>query len=127
MTVSSARHILFGAAGAATALVSLALTVMALMLPPLARADPEDCDETLTVNDPYALVWDTDVSVDLDTLTDVEGVVDDYTDRIDEALDAEYDDREPPDGLSSGELIGEAQYEIEGIVDDGRWIAGCED
>jgi hypothetical protein len=35
--------------------------------------------------------------VDLDTLIDVEGLVDDYNDRNDEALEAEDEGLEPPD------------------------------
>ena len=108
-------------------LAAVGATVAALALPPVAGADPEDCDETLSLYDPHDLVQDTDVPVDLSTLTDVEGLVDEYTERIDEAVDAEFDDLEPPDGYSSDDLIDEARWEIEDAIDLGRSLAGCED
>lgn len=94
--------------------------------PPRASADPADCTETIIVYDPHDLVWDTDLPVDLDTLIEVEGLVDDYTDRIDEALDAEDAGLEPPDGESSDDLIDEARWEISDAIDLGRSIAECE-
>jgi len=42
------------------------------------------------------LVSDTDVLVHLSTLSDIKSLVDDYTEQIDEALDAEFDDRGRP-------------------------------
>ena len=102
-------------------------TASALACPPIAGADPEDCDETLIVYDPHDLVSDTDVLLDLSTLNDVESLVDEYTEKIDEALDAEFDDLEPPEGVSSDDLIDEARWEIEDAIDLGRTIAGCED
>jgi hypothetical protein len=73
------------------------------------------------------LVLDTDVLVDLSTLIDVENLVDDYTEKIDETLDAEFDNLVPPDGVSSDDLIDEARSEIQDALDLGRSIAGCED
>lgn len=110
-----------------TVLTALATTVLTLALPPAAEAAPEDCQETLIVYDPHDLLRDADVLLDLGTLIDVENLVDDYTERIDEALDAEIEDLEPPDGVSSDELIDEARWEIEDAIDLGRSIAGCED
>jgi hypothetical protein len=43
------------------------------------------------------------------------------------ALDAEFDDLEPPDGVSSDDLIDDARWEIKDALDLGRSIAGCED
>lgn len=102
-------------------------SVMALALAPTALAQLEECDETLIVYDPHDLVWDTDVPLDLSTLIEVEGLVDDYTERIDEALDAEFEDLDPPDEVSSDDLIDEGRWEIEDAIDLGRSIAGCED
>jgi hypothetical protein len=118
-----------GQRGALRALVAIAAvaTATGLALSPTAQAEPEDCDETLTVSDPYDLVEDTDVPVDFSTLIDVEGLVDDYTAKIDEALDAEYEDLDPPDRVSSDDLVDEGRSEIEDAVDLGRSIAGCED
>ena len=65
--------------------------------------------------------------VDFGTLLDVESLVDDYTEKIDEALDAEFDDQEPLDGVSSDDLIDEARWEVDDTIDLGRSIAGCED
>jgi hypothetical protein len=45
-------------------------------------------------------VWDTDVLLDLGTVIDVEGLVDDYTEKIDEAVDAEIDGLEPETALT---------------------------
>jgi hypothetical protein len=98
-----------------------------MALVPVAGADPEDCDESLILYDPHDLVLDTDVLVDVSTLIDVESLVDDYTEKIDEALDAEFDNLEPPDGVGSDDLIDEARWEIEDALDLGRSIAGCED
>jgi hypothetical protein len=112
---------------ALNAVAALAMASAALALAPMAAAQSEDCDETLTVSDTYDLVEDTDVPVDFSTLIDVEGLVDDYTAKIDEALDAEYEDLDPPDGISSDDLIDEGRSEIEDAVDLGRSIAGCED
>ena len=39
----------------------------------MAKAQPDECNETLTVYDPYDLVVDPDVSIDLSTLIDAEG------------------------------------------------------
>ena len=86
-----------------------------------------DCNEELTVYDPYDLVLDTDVLLDLSTLVEVENLVDEYTDKIDEALDAEFDDLEPPNGVSSDDLIDEARWRIEDAIDLVRSLAGCED
>lgn len=108
-------------------LVAVFAAVTALTVAPIALAQPEECDETLIVYDPYDLVWDTDVPVDLSTLIEVEGLVDDYTVRIDEALDAEFEDLDPPDEVSSDDLIDEGRWEIEDAIDLGRSIAGCED
>lgn len=118
-----------GQRGALRALIAIATvaTATGLALSPTAQAEPEDCDETLTVSDPYDLVEDTDVPVDFSTLIDVEGLVDDYTAKIDEALDAEYEDLDPPDRVSSDDLVDEGRSEIEDAVDLGRSIAGCED
>ena len=107
--------------------VAAAAIVTGLALPSTAHAELEDCDETLTVSDPHDLIEDTDVPVDLSTLIDVEGLVDDYTEKIDEALDAEYEDLDPPDGVSSDDLADEGRTEIEDAIDLGRSIAGCED
>jgi hypothetical protein len=107
--------------------VAAAAIVTGLALPSTAHAEPEDCDETLTASDPHDLIKDTDVPVDLSTLIDVEGLVDDYTEKIDEALDAEYEDIDPPDGVSSDDLVDEGRSEIEDAIDLGRSIAGCED
>jgi hypothetical protein len=123
MTNVSCRRGAFRILGAVAALAIFNGLVPA----PLAQADPEDCDETLIVSDPYDLVQDTDVPVDLSTLIDVEGLVDDYTETIDEALDAEYDDLEPEGGISSDDLVDEGRSEIEDTVDLGRSMAGCED
>ena len=106
-------------AAAGAALVALA--------PPVASADPEDCNETLTAYDPHDLVLDTDVLLDLSTLVEAENLVDECTDKIDEALDAEFDDLEPPDGVSSDDLIDEARWKIEDAIDLGCSLAGCED
>ena len=108
-----------GLAAAGAAFVALA--------PPVASADPEDCNETLTAYDPHDLVLDTDVLLDLSTLVEVENLVDGCTDNIDEALDAEFDDLEPPDGVSSDDLIDEARWKIEDAIDLGCSLAGCED
>jgi hypothetical protein len=91
-----------------------------LALSPTAQAQPEDCDETLNVSDPYDLAEETDVSVDSSTLVYVEELVDDDTERIDEALDPESDDQDPPDGINSDDLIDESRSEIEDAVDLGR-------
>jgi hypothetical protein len=87
-----------GQRGALRALVAIATvaTATGLALSPTAQAEPEDCDETMTVSDPYDSVEDTEVPVDFSTLIDVEWLVDDYTAKIDEALDAEYEDLDPP-------------------------------
>jgi hypothetical protein len=127
VNVLSDRRVVFRAWGVVAAFVAVGATAMALAFPPVTGADPEDCDETLTVYDPHDLVSDTDVLLDLSTLNDVESLVDEYTEKIDEALDAEFDDLEPPDGVSSDELIDEARWEIEDAIDLGRTIAGCED
>ena len=50
-----------------------------MTLPPVAAADPQDCDETLAGYDPYDLVFDSDVLLDLSTLIEVKNLVDDYT------------------------------------------------
>lgn len=98
-----------------------------LMFATAPAAVADECEESLIVADPYGLVWDDDVLVDLDTLIEVETLVDEYTERIDEA--AEYEDYglEPPDGVSSDDLIDEAQWEISDAIESGRSIAGCED
>ena len=127
MNVLSDRRVVFAQKSAVAALAAVVATAMALAFPPIAGADPEDCDETLIVYDPHDLVSDTDVLLDLSTLIDVESLVDEYTEKIDEALDAEFDDLEPPDGVSSDDLIDEARWEIEDAIDLGRTIAGCED
>jgi hypothetical protein len=122
------RGVVFCKARVAVALSAAVVgTAMAIALPAIAGADPEDCDETLVIYDPHDLVWDTDVLLDLGTLIDVESLVDDYTEKIDEALDAEFDNLEPPDGVSSDDLIDEARWEIKDALDLGRSIAGCED
>jgi hypothetical protein len=102
-------------------------TAMAMALPPVAGGAPEDCDEALILYDPHDLVWDTDVPVDFSTLIEVEGLVDEFTQKIDDALDAEFDGVEPPDGITSDDLIDEGQWEVEDAVDLGRSLAGCED
>jgi hypothetical protein len=107
--------------------ISFLAVATALFVAPVARANSEECDETLTVYDPYDLVADTDLAVDYDTLTDVEGLVDDYTAKIDETLDAEFEDMDLPEGISSDDLIDEGRSEIEDATDLGRSIAGCED
>lgn len=107
--------------------VVVLVAATALSLAPSALAEPEDCNETLTLYDPYDLVWDTDVPVDFSTLSEVEGLVDDYTERIDDVVDAESEDIEPPDDVSSDELIDEGRWEIEDAIDLGRSMAGCED
>ena len=94
---------------------------------PPAEADTNECQESLIVYDPYDLVWDEDPLLDFSTLIEVEGLVDDYTDRIDEATDYEIEGLEPPDGISSDDLIDEAQWEISDAIDLGRSIAGCDD
>ena len=112
----------------ATPAAVIVAVLTALVVPPTAGAGPEDCDETLLyLYDPHDLVWDTDLPVDLITLMDVEGLVDDYTARIDETLDAEYEDLEPPEGVSSDNLITDARWEIEDTIALGRSIAGCDD
>jgi hypothetical protein len=113
----------FRLAVAATA----ALVVAGFAFPPSALAEPEDCVETLSVYDPYDLVTDSDLMVDYDTLADVESLVDDYTTRIDDAVDAEFEGIEPPDDVSSDDLIDEARWELDDTVELGRSIAGCED
>jgi hypothetical protein len=122
MTTVSRRR--FHQALAATAAL---FTAGGLAFPSSAHAEPEDCVETLSMYDPYDLVTDTDLSVDYDTLVDVESLVDDYTSRIDDAVDAEFEDDEPPDDVSSDELIDEGRWEIDDAVELGRSIAGCED
>ncbi|MUL85213.1 MULTISPECIES: hypothetical protein [unclassified Mycolicibacterium] len=110
---------MYVAVGCASSLVFLS--------PPTALADSEDCQETLIVYDPHDLVWDEETLLDFDTLIEVEGLVDEYTERIDEAVDYESDSLEPPDGVSSDDLITEAQWEISDAIDLGRSIAGCDD
>jgi hypothetical protein len=89
-------------------------------VPALATAASEDCSEELSASDP-------DILLDLPTLIDVEGLVDDYTYRIDDALDAESDGLEPLEGVSSDDLIDEARSEIVDTIDLGRSIAGCDE
>lgn len=101
---------------------------VAAALPSTATADPSECVEELTyLYDPHDLVWDTDLPVDFSTLLDVESLVDDYTYRIDDALDAESEDLEPPEGIGSDDLIDEGRWEIEDTINSGRSIAGCDD
>ncbi len=109
------------------ALLSTAAVGISIVIPPPMAAAPEHCDETLILYDPHDLVWDTDVLVDLGTLIEVEDLVDDYTQRIDEALDAEAESIQPPEGISSDDLIDEARWEIDDAIDMGRSIAGCEE
>lgn len=109
-----------GLAGAVTLAVLLAT-------PAHAVNDPEDCDETVSVFDPHDLVWDTDIPLDLGTVLDVEGIVDEYTEMIDDALEAEEAGLEPPDGVSSDELIDEGRWEVEDAIDFGRTMADCEE
>lgn len=89
-------------------------------------AQSEECNETLIVYDPHDLVWDEDIFVDLDTSIEVESLVDEYTYRIDEALEYEGEGLEPPDGETSDDLIDEARWEIEDAIDLGRSIAACD-
>jgi hypothetical protein len=112
---------------ATAVVVAVAIAIVSFALPPTAAAQSADCDETLIVYDPHDLVSDTDVAVDFSTLIEVEGLVDDYTGRIDEALDAEFEDTDPPDGVTSDELIDEGRSEVDDAIDLGRSIAGCED
>lgn len=109
------------------AVAAMSMTTV-LSLAPTAAAQAEECDETLTsVYDPHDLVSDPDVALDFSTLIEVEGLVDDYTTKIDEALDAEFEDADPPDGVSSDDLIDEGRGEVADATDLGRSIAGCED
>jgi hypothetical protein len=123
----SDRRVVLRRRSAVAAVAAVVAAATALALPPVTGADPEDCDETLILYDPHDLVLDTDVLVDFSTLIDVESLVDDYTEKIDDALDAEFDDLEPPDGVSSDDLIDDARWEIKDALDLGRSIAGCED
>lgn len=93
---------------------------------PVAAAEPADCTEELFVHDPYDLVSDPDVPMDFSTLIEVESLVDDYTSRIDEAIEAEDEGLESPDGEASDDLIDVARWDIEDAIDLGRSIAGCE-
>lgn len=117
----------FMTAASRLALPAILMAAAAVMLSAPAGAEQETCEESLYVYDPHGLVWDTGVSVDFSTAMDVESLVDDYTSRIDDALDAESEGSEPPDGVSSDELIDEAQWEVEDAVEWGRSIAGCEE
>jgi hypothetical protein len=110
---------------AAVACLSTAFT--ATLVPALATAASDDCSEELSASDPHDLVADPDILLDLPTLIDVEGLVDDYTYRIDDALDAESDGLEPLEGVSSDDLIDEARSEIVDTIDLGRSIAGCDE
>lgn len=109
------------------AMLLTAVVGINMILPPAIAAASEDCDGTLILYDPHDLVLDTDVLVDLSTLIEVEDLVYGYTQRIDDALDAEFEGVEPPDGVSSDDLIDEGQWEVEDAIDLGRSIAGCED
>lgn len=105
--------------------VSAGLLLMGVT-PPCASAEPADCTEELSAYDPYDLVEDVDLPVDLDTLIEVDGLVDDYTARIDDAVEAEDEGLEPEDE-SSDELIDDARWEISDAIDLGRSIAECEE
>jgi hypothetical protein len=109
------------------AAAGLSTAITAMLVPALATAASDDCSEELSAYDPHDLVEDPDILLDLPTLIDVEGLVDDYTYRIDDALDAESDGLEPPEGVSSDDLIDEARSEIVDTIDLGRSIAGCDE
>ena len=87
--------------------LTAAAVVAALTVSPVARGAHEDCDETLILYDPHDLVWDTDIPVDFSTLIEVEGLVDEYTQKVDDAPST--------------------RWEIEDAIDLGRSLAGCED
>src|SRR5262245_262379 len=117
MSWRSATHLL-------VALAVIASAGSVAVRPPVAAAS-DDCTETLNVYDTHDLLADPDILLDFSTLIDVESMVDDYTYRIDEALDAESDGLEPPDGISSDDLIDEGRWEIGDAIDLGRSFAGC--
>lgn len=105
----------------------IALALTGFIAAPSASAEPADCTETMVLYDPHDLVSDADLPVDLGTLIEVEGLVDDYSARIDDAIDAEDEGEEPPDGEASEDLIDEARWEISDAIDLGRSIAGCDE
>ncbi|MCW2511563.1 MAG: hypothetical protein JWR11_605 [Mycobacterium sp.] len=106
---------------------AVAALILVTALAPTATATTEECVETVAVYDPYGLVSDSDITVDFSTLIDVEGLVNDYTSKIDDASDAEVEGLDPPDEMSSDDLIDEGRQEVDDAIDLGRSIAGCED
>ena len=110
------------AAAIAVAVLTLGTSVAAP-----SAAGPAECYEILEAFDPYYLIWDSGLPVDVSTLTEVEILVDDYTSQIDDALAAEIDGLTPPDEIGSDELIDDARWEIQSTVELGRDLAGCPD